>query len=75
LIIYHWGIEVYENIDSFTNFSRKFTAVDDEGRNRLVKAALCPFETQKYIKNADSSKTKDPPIGEEGAHREKRRKI
>jgi hypothetical protein len=62
---------MYEKVDAFGIFSQKFASLDDEGQDRLVKAALRLFEAQKGIKNDATSKNKDRQLEEKTAQEEK----
>jgi hypothetical protein len=50
---------MYESVDSYALFSQKFAGLDDDGQDRLVKAALRLFEAQKYLKREASPQTTD----------------
>jgi hypothetical protein len=62
---------MYEKVDTFDIFSQKFVALEDEGQDRLVKAALRLFEAQKGIKSDAASKNKDHQLEKKAAQVEK----
>jgi hypothetical protein len=64
---------MYKKIDNFVIFNQKFTALDDEGQDRLVKATLRLFEAQKGIKRGGISKSKGRRLEKKAARGEKGR--
>jgi hypothetical protein len=62
---------MYEKVDTFGIFSKKFAGLDDEGQDRLVKATLRLFEAQTGIKNDAASKNKDHQLEKKAAQKEK----
>jgi hypothetical protein len=57
-----------EKIDKFAVFSKKFVRLDDEGQNKLVKAAHELLKTHRDIKNTFTSPLFDEGINAQGAH-------
>ncbi|MDR0526741.1 MAG: hypothetical protein LBG79_02825 [Spirochaetaceae bacterium] len=44
-----------KKVDKFAVFSKKFAGLDDEGQNRLVKAAFELLKAHKRIKNMNAA--------------------
>jgi hypothetical protein len=57
-----------EKVDKFAVFSKKFAKLDDEGQNKLVRAAHELLKTHRDIKNTFTSPLLDGGINVQGAH-------